>query len=236
MKDTALQLESRFSMPPNSYGYCGEKTAGVRFAECLATGNCVGVEKELTKFIVLHPYLQFLSKITGFSKFDYKLIEGYWIGNSILRKAKQKDYFILLKYFKKQGVPDFFVEELKEKIPDNFIPSHLFQVLHVGVGKASGSVAYNIDTINDCMVRWGKVEKIVGETAVLSLNSLKETKLGHFGLKTLRKTVPYNPLFVPGLKIGDTVAVHWKFLVKILTKREEKNLDFWTREVIKSSF
>ncbi len=236
MKDTALQLESRFSMPPNSLGYCGKETAGAKFKDCIINGKCDGVKEEVTKFIVLHPYLQFLSHITGLDKFDYKLIEGYWLGNSILRKATKKDYFILLDYFKKQGVPKFFVEELKNKVPKNFLPNHLFQVLHVGVGKASGSVPYNIETINNCMIRWGEVEKINDQTIITGLNSLKQTKPGKFGLTKIKQTIPFNPLLVVDLKTGDTVAVHWNMVIKKLTKPEITKLEFWTNEVIKSQF
>ena len=40
------------------------------------------------------------------------------------------------------------IDELRESPPKKFIPTHLFQVLHVGVGKASGSVEFNLETIN----------------------------------------------------------------------------------------
>lgn len=66
------------------------------------------------------------------------MIESYWLGNNLLKKFKPKDYLVLLDFFVKQGVPDFFVQELKNKSPKKFIPNHLFHVLHIGVGKASG--------------------------------------------------------------------------------------------------
>jgi hypothetical protein len=53
------------------------------------------------------------------------VIESYWLGSDELKKAKQKDYQILLENFKKQGVPDFFVEELRVKKLKKFIPNHL---------------------------------------------------------------------------------------------------------------
>jgi hypothetical protein len=83
---------------------------------------------------------------------------------------------MLLRYFKKQGVPDFFIDELKMKQPEIFIPNHLFQVLHIGVGKASGVVPFNLKSINNCMIRWGKVKKISQNKATISLNSLEKQK------------------------------------------------------------
>ncbi|MDO8515049.1 MAG: hypothetical protein Q7S14_00985, partial [bacterium] len=75
------------------------------------------------------------------------------------------------------GVPDWLVDDLKNHPPKKFIPTHLFQVLHVGVGRASGSVPFNQETINNCMVsvqngaayHWGKQFKSLTEGEVLKL-------------------------------------------------------------------
>lgn len=232
----ALQLESRFSLPPNSLGYCGKETAAYKFKECIINGNCKGVKEEVKNFIVLNPYLEFLSKITKKPKFSYEIIEGYWIGNNILKKAKSQDYNLLLKYFLKQGVPDFFVEELKDKQPKIFIPSHLFQVLHVGVGRASGAVPFNIDTINNCMIRWGKIKSFSQKNATIKLNSLSVKNKTSYKLALINKTVPFDLQIVPSLKIGDTVAVHWNMVIKKLTKEEEEKIKYWTKEVIKLKY
>lgn len=231
----ALQLNSRFSLPPNSLGYCGRGSAPEKFKACVIEGKCKNVEDEIKSFIVLHPYLRTISKITGRPKFSYKVIESYWLGNDLLLKARNKDYQTLLKYFEKQGVPKWFVEELKKKKPKKFIPTHLFQVLHVGVGKASGSVPYNLETINNCMVRWGRVVRVNGSSAKVELNSLKK-KHGLFYLTKTKETVPFIPGFIKGIKAGDTVTVHWKQINKILTIEELENLKYWTDRVLLSIY
>ncbi|MGE5041314.1 MAG: DUF6390 family protein [Candidatus Levyibacteriota bacterium] len=236
MSESALQLESRFSLPPNSLGYCGLKTAGAVFQECIKTGKCERVPQEVDHFIVLNPYLNFLHKVTALPKFSYEVIEGYWIGNDILKKAKAKDYFLLLDYFKKQGVPDFLLDELKDRKPENFIPSHLFQVLHVGVGRASGSVPFNIETINNCMVRWGEVKKVTAEKAEIELNSLREKSKGVYELTSILQEVPYSGWLTPGLKMGDIAVVHWNMVIKTFSEEEEEKIMYWTKEVIKSRF
>ena len=218
----ALQLESRFSLPPNSLGYCGKDTAPGKFKACIISGECDGVEEEVSHFIVLHPYLKTLASIVNLPKLSYPVVEGYWIGNDYLKMAKGEHYDLLLENFLAQGVPAWLVDELKQRRPKIFIPSHLFQVLHVGVGRASGAVPFNLDSMNNCMIRWGKVEEIVGGDAVININSLN------------KETVPFNSILTPGLKTGDLVAVHWKQVIKILTAAEEKNLSFWTTEVIQS--
>jgi len=231
MKDSALKLESRFSLAPNSLGYCGQKSAVAKFKKCISSNECDGVREELNNFIVLYPYLKTLSKILKKPFSSYSVIESYWLGNDELKKAKQKDYSLLLDNFAKQGVPEFFVNELKAKKPKKFIPNHLFHVLFIGVGKASGAVPFNLDSINNCMIRWGKVEELNKKVAVVNLNSLKKSGKNGYALTQIKAQVPYDSKFTPELKVGDTVAVHWNLIVKVLTSREEKNLQFWSAKV-----
>ena len=170
MDITALQLAARFSLPPNSLGYCGRDSAPEKFKNCIINEECEGIEEELTKFIVLHPYLSTISEIINRDKFSYQVIDAYCIGNDQLKKATNEHYNLLLENFSRQGVPDWLVDELKSTPPKEFIPHHLFQVLNVGVGRASGSVPYNLETISNCMIRWGKVKEITDNQAKVTLN------------------------------------------------------------------
>lgn len=235
MGDTkALQLLSRFSLPPNSLGYCGRETAEEKFKQCIISGNCQGARDEAPKFLVLYPYLKTTSEITGLPVYNYQVIESFWLGNDLLKKAKAKDYFLLLENFLKQGISDWLIKELKQKPPKKFIPHHLFQVLHIGVGKASnGVVPFNLKSINNCMIRWGKVEKKSGKQIEINLNSLKKSK-NVYNLTLKRVSLSINSKIVPGLKIGDTVAVHWQQVIKILTQNEEEKLSYWSRQILQS--
>lgn len=251
MYSKALRFESRFSLPPNSLGFCGDDTAAGKFKKCIIEGKCEGVEEEVKRFIVLHPYLKTIAQITKRPAFSYPVFESYWLGNDLLRKAKLQDYDFLLEMFLEQGVPDFFVDELRIKKPNRFIPTHLFQVLHVGVGRASGAVPFNLKSINDCMIRWGKVKELKSPSsakatagrqksplrqgfagqAKIALNSLKQVD-NKYELCEKDEIIPFNNGLVKGVKEGDVVAVHWNMAVKILNKDEEKKLEFWTKEVI----
>ncbi len=238
MLTTALQLACRFSLPPNSLGYCGQNSAPEKFKKCVVAGECLGIKEELAKFIVLNPYLETLATITKKPKFSRDVVEAYWLGNDELTKAKPDDYKILLANFVKQGVPSWFVEELRTKPPKVFIPHHLFQVLHVGVGKASGSVPYTLESINNCMVRWGKVTRIKSDSLEADLISLDGKiaagKLSGLKLVCVSSRARFLPGFLPDLKIGDVVAVHWNQAVKILTSKEVDQLSFWTSRIIDS--
>jgi len=195
-------------------------------------GKCEGVEEELSKFIALNPYMETLARVIGEKKFSYKVAEAYWLGNDELKKAKLNHYRLLLKFFTKQGVPSWLVDELGKQVPKKFIPFHLFQVLHVGVGRASGAVPFNLDSINNCMVRWGTIEKI--ENGELRIENWGlERKHDKYILVKQDTKVAFREDFLPGVKVGDMVAVHWGQAVKKLTPKEVANLAYWTGEVLK---
>jgi len=230
---SALQLECRFSLITNSLGYCGRASAKTKLRKCILNGDCQGVCEEVKKFIPLYSYLTTIAEITGLSPFSYEVIESYWIGNDLLRKVKPEDYNLLLENFEKQGVPDFLIEELRQNKPKVFIPTHLFQVLHVGVGRATGSVPFNMDSINNCMIRWGEVEKINKNKINVNLNSLKKNG-GNYKLISKQEPINFDKEITPNIKVHDIVAVHWKLPVKILNFEEEEQHRFWNKEILKS--
>lgn len=233
----ALKLACRFSLRPNQLGYCGKESAERKFRDCIIKGKVKGLKKEFDQFIVLNPYLSMLSKVLKFDKFDYKVVESYWLGNEELKKVKADDYDLLLENFRKQGVPEWLVEELKQKRPKEFIPTHLFQVLHVGVGRASGAVPFNIESVNNCMVRWGKIKsKLKNQKSKIKieLNSL-EKRENKYKLIKKEETVRWDAELVPDLKVGQTVAVHWGWVAKKLTSEEQEKLLFWTQKVLETA-
>lgn len=199
------------------------------------------MKAELEKFVALNPYLETISAILQKPKFSYEVIEAYWLGNQLLSKANLGDYKILLDNFLKQGVPIWLVEELRRRQPKKFIPFHFFQILHVGVGRVSGSVPFNIETVNNCMVRWGKVLDIKKDEIIVDLLYLKASlktnkdfvvKICNPKWNNLSTKVEYLPDLLPGVKEGDFVAVHWGHAVKVLSKNELNQLQFWTNEVL----
>lgn len=229
----ALQLASMFSLVPNSLGYCGKGSASAKFKKCIASGKCDGIEEELKYFIVLYPYLKTIAQITKHPVFSYPVIESYWLGNDELKKFNLGYYDLLLENFVKQGIPENFVKGLSQNRPKRFLPTHLFQVLHVGVGRASGAVPFSISSINNCMIRWGEVEEIDGMKASISLNSLRqESQI--YRLTKINEILLIDKKTVMDIEVGAKVAVHWKKVVKILTVLEEENLSFWTKEVLDS--
>jgi hydrogenase maturation factor len=234
MDKKALQLCAHFALQPNQLGFCGRNSAPAKLKECIVDGNCKQIEKELKKFIVLNPYLQTIAEVTNLDPFSYKVIEAYWLGNDLLEQFKLGHYQILLKYFVKQGVPGWLVKELENKQPKVFIPIHLFNILHVGVGKASGSVPFNLESINNCMVRWGKVKSIINSQK-LKIEAVKLKKQNdQYILGNKISDYKYYSQLVGKLKIGDQVAVHWGWIAKKITQKEKEEIRKWTDRLIEN--
>ncbi len=232
MDTHALSLASRFSYAPNSKGYCGKLSAHDAFVRCIRDGDCDTVAEEMRHFIVLAPYLDLIAHASGMTPYDPEVIEAYWIGNDLLHRVKPSHYDILLENFQRQGVPMWLIDELSQKRPTRFIPSHLFQVLHVGVGQASGAVPFSITSVNHCMIRWGEVMEIHSTGAItVRVHELAHRKLRYVQVeKTLQLSPDTYPFDNP--RAGDIIAVHWGHVVKILTKNEVKQLSYWTQEVV----
>jgi len=251
MDKKALQFCARFALQPNLLGFCGRNSAPAKLFDCIVNGNCDGVREELEKFIVLNPYLQTIAEITGKDPFSYEVIEAYWLGSDSLKQIKLEHYQILVKNLAKQGVPDFLIAEIKNKIPKEFIPIHLFNILHVGVGKASGSVPFNLDSINNCMVRWGVIKNIKYQISNIKINNkiklttdscrlatIQTIKLvqskGKYKLEENIEEALYLPELVGNLKKDDDVALHWGWIASKLIRKEKDKLKKWTEEFIET--
>lgn len=263
MDRKALKLCARFALQPNLLGYCGRKSATAIFYDCIVNNRYDKVREELEKFIVLNPYLQTIAEIIGQDPYDFAVIEAYWLGNDLLSQIKPRNYTLLIQNLAKQGVPEFLISEIKDKIPKEFIPIHLFNILHVGVGKASGSVPFNLDSINNCMVRWGRVKEIEKKDMALGISkddirtkynqqtvknqitnlkfklvTVETVKLvqknKHYQLENSLETIPYLSELVGDLKAGDIITAHWGWIAMRITQRSQLKLQKWTKGLIAS--
>ncbi|MFO0703206.1 MAG: DUF6390 family protein [Patescibacteria group bacterium] len=233
MDKKALKLASLFAYSPNSRGYCGLDSANSEFQKCIKYGKCEGVAKELKSFITLYPYLKTISKVRKLKFHDYKVVEAYWLGNELLKNFPISGYEILINEFIKQGVPKWLTDDLSRKVPKKFIPHHLFQVLHVGVGQASGSVPFNLNSINNCMIRIGEIESVSGNGLIMNIENLNRIKNGYVAKTKRVKMNTKSALFIKP-HVNDYYCVHWGQIVKKLTSKEFTNLKHWTDEVLSS--
>lgn len=197
----ALQLMARFSLPPNKLGYCGRNQVTEQLLACINEGQCDWLNEEIAGFRSQLPYLKTIATVTGKDYLDYEVIEAYWLGNDLLKQFSNEHYPILLRQLEELGLPDFYIHTLKKKVPNRFIPFHLFSVQHMNQLPANTNLDL-ASLIDNCRIRW---ERVASDQRLATSDQV----LGD-------------------LKAGDVVAIHWQTAVKKLTKREVNNLMKWS--------
>ena len=236
METKALDLLCRFSLITNRLRYCGPKDAYKDFL-LLLQGKHYDEEKIKKHFIRyegLYVYLDYIAKKLNKNPFDYDIVETYWIGNDLLEKFNDADIKKIIHGLSERGLPKTHADFLIKKLPIGMNLSHSFNVLFVGVGKTTGSVPTNIQTMNKCIISIGKVLKILKEELIVAVSPLIIKKeLLEFGNQKIIH-VEYKPEFFKNIKVGDKVGIHWDYACKILTKREETNLKKYTQKNINS--
>ena len=227
-----VELAARFSLITNHLRFCGPESAEKQFHEYLSKkDNAKEVESSLKKFEGLYVYLSAIADKSGKNFIDYDVVEGYWIGNSLLDKFNDEDIKKIITQLMGRGLPKTIGNSLKAKLPSGFVPHHNFNVFFVGVGNITGSVEATVQNMDNCRISHGIVQDIVGDHLVVKTDSVAKDSTGYI-LKDDIKNVVYHPDFMPGLKKGDTVALHWGYACMRLTDKQASNLDKYTRKIL----
>lgn len=242
-KWSGLSIAAAYGLVPNKLGYCGpqEKKKRERLLDFLR-GNIS--DSEITpimkQFEGAYCYYRLIARKNNIKNpFDKKVVEAYWIGNSLLEKIKTEDLReMVIRNFTKPGLLSLKVaKERARLIPEGSKPHHSFHVL--AFGTITGRIDLDTIRLKDiCRVGWGRVtgfrKKSSDPKAVIKYKPLivrnERVKLG----KAVKKELNWNKDVAPGVRIGDQVSFHWETLVQVLTKREGDNLKKYTQNTLKS--
>lgn len=167
--------------------------------------------------------------------FDEKVIEAYWVGNELLNNVADSNFYDLLNERLRKIIGKNPMKWILTKPVLGAKPHHSFHVLDIYTktgSSRSGLKTSILETINNCLVMWGKVcqnnnlARKQDKKIMVKYNSIimKNGKLlfGKFAKKEL--ICPFvNP------EIGDLVSFHWGNVCEILDNRKIKNLRDWTK-------
>lgn len=239
MNTKGLILCSRYSYPPNSYSLCGplEKKNDM---VCYTAGSVAdrGSRDILARFETMYPYLRFIAGENRIKdEFDPRVVEAYWLGNNLLNKSSLRGLFThlndTLKLKKRLGNKEIY--SLMSKLEFGAVPNHAFHVLNIWIRTGHLNIAHTLQTMEACLVGWGKVIEINNrsfqlETKSLQIQSGKLTfeKMIKRTVKTLGKT----DVFAKKIRLGDWVSYHWGKFVQKLNKTQLYNLNFYTQKAI----
>ncbi len=226
-----ISLLVKYSFITNKLRYCGPHDSYLDFLKYLndPSEEMKGkIIEELKRFEGLYPYLELISKKIKEPEFSYDTAEAYWIGNAKLDMFDEKDLKQLIISLSKRGLPLSYAKKIAEGIPKGMVPHHSFNVIYVGVGKVTGSVAFNIENINNCLIRPAEILEIKENTVkarhrpyVFDKNRLVLGKPKEDEFDYLAEFMQPNQ--------GDIISVHWNFAVDKLKTEEFSNLVNYTK-------
>lgn len=202
---------ARYAFAPNFYHYCGPDTAG-NFKEYVSASEADGKLVEyLANFETLYPYLQSIAAANTLADpLDYRVVEAYWVGNSLLSAVTPSQTYVSLTEGQKldKRVDKKTQKWLFGKIDKQARLHHSFHVFNVFTRTGHRMVAHTCETMDSCRISWGQVtdeKQLLVKTQQLVYRDGKLVFIP--AIKSL-----VNP--VDGLQLvkGDWVSFHWGFI------------------------
>ncbi len=224
-----FELGARFSIVTNRRSYCGPADAEPDLYRAVTEGvDRPEVERHLAQFEALYPYLEAIAARHGRDPFDREVVEAYWIGNSLLDDFDRDDFRRLLGALGRRGLPAFVVRELSARLPPRPPPHHLFHVGFVGVGAVTGHVETTLANMEACRPAAAEV-RAIGPDRLEVEGPRLVVREGGLALGEPRvRSVVYEPRALPGLAVGDAVAIHWDWAALRLTSELRDQLERYT--------
>jgi hypothetical protein len=231
---SGVLLFSKYAYPPNALGYCGPDHAH----QLLEQASCGAGDGELRVlargFDGAWPYLELIAATAGIQDpLDERVVEAYWVGNSLLDRVGPALMGASMQHrFKARAGRSW--EQLADAIPAGAVPHHSFHVLGVypwlGLLR-EGRFDEPMRVLQGCRIRWGRIEALDGETAIVRSEPLqwdgRELSLGTPTLETVR--VFSGGLGLAGdLAVGNWCSLHWDWVCERLSPRRLASLKHYT--------
>lgn len=224
---------------PNKLKYCGSDRNRELFEYCAEKKTDLGLIGLLQKFETMYPYLRLIAYENDIpDPLDRRVVEAYWVGNELLENVSMKQLYRWL--LEEQGLKKKFtrkdLELIVGKIPQGAKVHHSFHVLNIWFKNKKWSKVVNVlETMNNCMISWGKIKEIWDLSFIVERTPLvlKEGKLSLGSpLKTeiLRKFEDKG--FTENARVNNYVSIHWGWACDVLTPYQLQNLKSYTQHHI----
>ena len=225
-----VPLCARFSIATNRLQYCGPRDAEPALYRAITENTGFDRAREaLRRFEALNPYLEAIAEKHGLDPFDASVVEAYWIGNELLDAFDRADFPHLLDSLVHRGLPRSTARRLSEHLPEHPIPHHAFHVAFVGVGEVTGHVETTVRNMEACRPAWARV-LAREETSVRVRGPVLALAEGKLTLDAEEeRTLPYDPAILPGLRVGETLGIHWSHPALTLTSQQTDALARYTQ-------
>lgn len=231
-----LLLCARYAFAPNKLKYCGPDKNLELFQYCSENHQDLGLTEILKEFEALYPYLQLIAHSNNIADFfDKRVVEAYWVGNSLLENVWAKDFYNHL--LEKQKLPKKIDKKslgwILGKIPSGARAHHSFHVFNIFKRTGHAQIVHTLESMDNCRISWGHVREVSGQKIKVSSRPIifldkklcldQETeRIINFGLDG--KKIGQEP------KNDDWVSFHWGWFCQKLTPNQVKNLEYYTKQ------
>jgi len=240
MDNIGLLLASRYAASPNTFGYCGpNENASIinHLHEGVADRE---LAHHLTEFETFYPYLLFIARENKIADpFDRRVVEAYWIGNSLLERCSSNNYlaFLTEKLAGEKKLGHTLFTTLKQKVLSlPFLPHHAYHVFNIFRRMGRDASIHTLATMDNCRIGWGTVIKGKGKGTVDVATQPLRLHAGSLALgKTIIRTVDtvYKRKTLGQIPAkGSLLTYHWGKFCDAVTGEQVKNLCFYTQKAI----
>lgn len=233
MSDRGTLLFARYAYPPNELGFCGPDGA-----PALLNADTMEIARRARRFEGAWSYLEFIARSAGVADpLDEAVVEAYWIGNDLLDRVDSAGLVAWLR--------DRFVGQVGGTWADaggRALAHHSFQVFEVYpwaamLRRTESPVAVSV--LDRCRIRTGVVRDVLGETASVRCRPLvwdgAELVPGPETDEVVRWSANGRSL-LPGLAVGDKVALHWDWVCDVITGEQVARIDAYEQRQHRAAF
>ncbi len=231
-------LFARYAYPPNALGYCGSDAADT-LLEYGAAGSSDGGLVELARsFEGAMPYLELIASASSYpDPLSAPVVDAYWVGNALLEHVDMARFGSHLEERFRDRVGRRWGRAL-DAVAAGGLPHHNFHVFCVypWVGLLrEGAVEHPLHVLEQCRIRWGRVESVNGDTAVVRSKPLEWAgeilRLGPERPEPVTVRTDGRG-FIGRLAPGERVSIHWGWICDRLTSAQCAQLSFYTDAIL----
>ena len=225
---------ARYAFGPNRLHLCGPDINREVLAYVNEGISDQGLNNILKNFQTLFPYLQQIASANRIKDpLDNRVVEAYWLGNSLLNMVPPKTFYKHLTgnlHLDKRLNAKTFTR-LKDKLSLGALMHHSFHVFNVWRRTGRLNELHTLDSMDNCRISCGKVLAVDGPVITVSRQPLllagNQLTLGKpQSIKIIRQLE--GSTLIDEVKVNNLLSIHWNQPCEIISQTQANNLKHYT--------